>query len=1757
MRISFPELSPRRFARNLPAVAVVCVLLLLAFLGAPAFALPQKLGDLDEDGLSTVLDLARLNALIAGTVPFTAVSAIYADLNKDGFVNDADRAELLKEILQTRTPQALPLATVRSTSPFAGESNIALTRETILNFTIPLSLTATLDTANFYAEFGGTKILSRVEISADRKKATLFFLEPLPASVRPHVVFDSTGLTDLLGRAVDGDGDGQPGGVLTFTYDTAPLTPVPATGIIGKVLASERGAGGADVPIAGALVRVVGSETLFTFTAADGSFALTPCPAGRFFVEVDGRTSPASHFPDGGYYPYIVKAWEALPGRADNLAAGTGKIFLPFVAAATLQPVSATQTTPVSFPPAVIAANPALAGVEIYVPANSLFADDGTRGGKVGLAPVASDRLPEPLPPGLHHALDISIQTDGPTNFDRPVPVRFPNLPDPVTGVKLKPGEKSALWSYNHDKGAWEIAGPMTVTDDGNFVVTDVGVGVRQPGWHGAMPGGQMTIPPGIGGDPSLPPIPKPPKTKPKPPRPDPNPNPDPDPNPNPDPIPDPDPPPDPNPDPDPRYEDVKIRIRTFIPSSAVVLDLAGTDLLGFAYAGDGRGFSPSAGTSRTDQTITVSVSKENPIIASLRRYSSQTKKYSLESTIVLDGKPWWYRSLKPGSVPIATTTAQHNDSNSTATITKVGKNRLMCNFVISIHNELQPFAPNLDYEINFDLRGQSDGRIYYLANGVHDGFPAYEIYINGNLIYSHDPLAKGQSPLSLAPPMEFAFVGINGLLGTASAQRSTLAANAFTPPAVQSQPVTGTYYYVVETIPDGLVVARGHQDAQSALNLVLGEATRYRIRGYFLNTGHTFTRSFELVSAGQRIVLDDLLVGMPSDEYDGDNDGLPDFAELVIGTKVDDPDSDGDGINDGTEVSEGSNPLDGKPAIPGLISTIDTPGQAKDIAAQNTVAVLADGSEGVSVFNVVNALNPVRTAQVRLAGSVEAVALDGKLAAATGSSLSLLDLSDLSNVRVTRQLSLGSTPRSVAAAGGIAYAGLDSGQIVAVDMSAGAELERLQVTTESIHDLVFAGDVLYARTASRVYAVEFAPAGMAVSGSVAVNGATNSTRLRLFAAGGLAYAPFTQGYTILSLADPLHPTVAQTVSTTQFGWREVVPTGSGLGLGVVANAGADADLNLYNFGANGTGSTFLTTFTTPGDAQAVSIYNGLAYVADGSAGLTVVNYKAYDTLGVPPTINLTTGFTNVGGAFYAEEGKLGRMTAAVNDDVQVRNVEFYIDDQLVVADGNFPFEHRFITPLREQAAAAAAAAQKLAASKPSGTCCGGRASAAAKTVAATSSPAAAATPPKTTFTLKARATDTGGNSTWSSTITVNLVADATAPRVVKFQPLSGSFTGTLRDVAATFSEPIDQSTLTTASFTLTGAGPDGLFGTADDTTPVGTLSYREAKNTAFLSFAANLPPSVYRLTVKAPLADLAGNVIAAPAQTQFRVFSFTDSDGDGIPDDVEPLLGLNPSNPDSNGNGVRDGDEDNDHDGLRNAAEIAFGLNPLNPDSNGNGILDGDEDSDHDGLKNSREALAGTDPTNADTDGDGWNDEAEVTGGSNPLNARSRPFGLIASEPATNIVRVGDLTSGILANASIVAQPQVFLARMVSDPGSPNGGLGRAAFISTPTVFAARTASDPNDPLNGLGRASFMATPTVFIARTSNPADPDGGTGRAAFMATPQVFIARPMSDPGGPNGGLGSASFIATPPVNILRLDGAGTFIAKPPVTVEIQNP
>src|SRR5207244_3228991 len=108
----------------------------------------------------------------------------------------------------------------------------------------------------------------------------------------------------------------------------------------------------------------------------------------------------------------------------------------------------------------------------------------------------------------------------------------------------------------------------------------------------------------------------------------------------------------------------------------------------------------------------------------------------------------------------------------------------------------------------------------------------------------------------------------------------------------------------------------------------------------------------------------------------------------------------------------------------------------------------------------------------------------------------------------------------------------------------------------------------------------------------------------------------------------------------------------------------------------------FVTRYNLPAQPYGVAIGAGIGFVADGTAGLQVINYKSLDNLGVPPTITLSNSFTMTTPTNgTATEGTLVRALAVTTDDVQVRNVEFYTDGALAASDQSFPFEYFFVTP--------------------------------------------------------------------------------------------------------------------------------------------------------------------------------------------------------------------------------------------------------------------------------------------------------------------------------------------------------------------------------------------------------------------------------------------------------------------------------------------
>jgi hypothetical protein len=132
------------------------------------------------------------------------------------------------------------------------------------------------------------------------------------------------------------------------------------------------------------------------------------------------------------------------------------------------------------------------------------------------------------------------------------------------------------------------------------------------------------------------------------------------------------------------------------------------------------------------------------------------------------------------------------------------------------------------------------------------------------------------------------------------------------------------------------------------------------------------------------------------------------------------------------------------------------------------------------------------------------------------------------------------------------------------------------------------------------------------------------------------------------------------------------------------------------------------------------------------------------------------------------------------------------------------------------------------------------------------------------------------------------------------------------------------------------------------------------------------------------------------------------DTDGDGLADGQEILTwGTDPQNPDTDGDGLSDGAEvidhltdptsaDTDGDGAPDGLEVQLGLDPLDPDTDDDGLVDGQEllratdpldpDTDDDGLTDGSEVLVhGTDPLNVDTDADGLTDWAEVEVGLDP----------------------------------------------------------------------------------------------------------------------------------------------------------------------------
>ena len=212
-------------------------------------------------------------------------------------------------------------------------------------------------------------------------------------------------------------------------------------------------------------------------------------------------------------------------------------------------------------------------------------------------------------------------------------------------------------------------------------------------------------------------------------------------------------------------YDDVEISFRAFIPSPTVSLDILpgsfGGDNRSFQYDSDSQSISGTPPvSSRAYQSVVVNVDPSRPsaIVGEPQALWGETKEYSIGDTTSVPDKPFWWTQSLPGAEPIKQATLQTTKENNNIEVNRISNDEIEVKLTLDGGNPLLPdLVPNINSEFSIFIREKDPlGLPEYRVEGLHDGFPAYELYINKERVYEHDPVARTQNPLSLNPPMEW-----------------------------------------------------------------------------------------------------------------------------------------------------------------------------------------------------------------------------------------------------------------------------------------------------------------------------------------------------------------------------------------------------------------------------------------------------------------------------------------------------------------------------------------------------------------------------------------------------------------------------------------------------------------------------------------------------------------------------------------------------------------------------------------------------------------------------------------------------------------------------------------------------------------------------------------------------------------------------------------------------------------------------------------
>ena len=222
-----------------------------------------------------------------------------------------------------------------------------------------------------------------------------------------------------------------------------------------------------DAPVPGATL-IIADTTLSTTSDQQGQFSITGVPVGRVRLFVDGSTVQRA-----GTWPNLEFSLITVAGQ--NNTVERGAIYLLPLEIPGGQPgenkvcVDATHGGTITLSE--------VPGFSLTILPGSATFPNGLHNGCVMATPVHPDKMPKLPNFGQQPRFAVTIQPAG-TLFNPPAPIAIPNADN------LPPGQKTDMYSYDHELEQFVSIGTGTVSDDGTVVQSDPGIGVIKAGWH-------------------------------------------------------------------------------------------------------------------------------------------------------------------------------------------------------------------------------------------------------------------------------------------------------------------------------------------------------------------------------------------------------------------------------------------------------------------------------------------------------------------------------------------------------------------------------------------------------------------------------------------------------------------------------------------------------------------------------------------------------------------------------------------------------------------------------------------------------------------------------------------------------------------------------------------------------------------------------------------------------------------------------------------------------------------------------------------------------------------------------------------------------------------------------------------------------------------------------------------------------------------------------------------------------------------------